>query len=126
MYLRGRACSAAAAAIDRYLLRTRAPPQQQTCWPTLLLSVDGTDSRFVTLTAYYTYVYRAVTLTTHTRLDTITSTRQINANADYSTLIGSLPSKAQSTDQRDRLATRSGQNTIQAEKSFVVNILKIK
>jgi len=62
MYLRGRACSAAAAAIDRYLLRTRAPPQQQTCWPTLLLSVDGTDSRFVTLTAYYTYVYRAVTL----------------------------------------------------------------
>lgn len=102
MYLRGRACSAAAAAMDRYLLRTRAPPQQQTCWPTLLLSVDGTDSRFVTLTAYYTYVYRAVTLTTHTHLDTITSTRQTNANADYSTLIGSLPSKAQSTDQRDQ------------------------
>ena len=39
------ACCAAAAAIDRYLLRARARPQQQTCRPPLLLSIDRTDRR---------------------------------------------------------------------------------
>jgi len=48
---------AAAATIDRYLLRARVPLQQQTRRPPLLLSIDGTDGQtldhFITLTAYY-------------------------------------------------------------------------
>jgi len=37
------ACRAAAAAIDLYVLRSRARPQQQTRRAPLLLSIDGTD-----------------------------------------------------------------------------------
>jgi len=36
---------AAAAAMDRYLFRARARPQQQIRRPPLLLSIDGTDRR---------------------------------------------------------------------------------
>jgi len=50
------ASRAAAATIDRYLLRARVPLQQQTRRPPLL-SIDGTDGQtldhFITLTAYY-------------------------------------------------------------------------
>ena len=37
------ACRAAAAAIDLYVPRSRARPQQQTRRAPLLLSIDGTD-----------------------------------------------------------------------------------
>ena len=43
------------AAVDRYLLRSRARPQQQTRRPPPLPSIDGTDGRavFVTSTPYH-------------------------------------------------------------------------
>jgi len=54
----------AAAAIDQYLLRAHARPQQQTCPPPLLLSIDGMAcgrmlNRFMML--IMCYAYRVIT-----------------------------------------------------------------
>jgi len=61
------ACRAAAAAIDRYLLRARARPQQQTRRPLLLLSIDGTDGRTDIRSFYDAYrILRGPHTRTHT------------------------------------------------------------